>query len=103
MKRSSFFSPSSYKLSKEKQVRLLKIDFQREHIFQVFGAFALRQFSLRLRHEKKVFSFFPVFVLTFFSHPSAFDKRRWGPLKRALWTTVQLTKGRRKWTRQQAP
>ncbi len=45
----SFFSPFiQIELSKEKQVHFLKIDFEkveREHIFQVFGAFAIRQFS----------------------------------------------------------
>ncbi len=40
-------SARSYKLRKENQVKLLKIGFQKEHIFQVFGQLALRLFSSR--------------------------------------------------------
>jgi hypothetical protein len=49
-KRNDFLFSFSYKLSKEKQVKLLKIEFQKnvtEHIFQVFGQLALRWFSCR--------------------------------------------------------
>ena len=51
-----FFFPFQYKLRKENQVKLQKIDFQREHIFQVFGQLALRLFSCRARRPPKLHS-----------------------------------------------
>jgi hypothetical protein len=69
MKCRVFFSPFSYKLSKEKQVKLLKIDFQREHIFQLFGAFALRQVKLlKIDFQREhIFQVFGAFALRQFS------------------------------------